>query len=106
MKKILFVLISIVFCILYSGCASQAFTLNSDPEGADIYITNDKGETALVGKTPAMVSSKYIPKGDYIISISKTGYEKKTVLEGNSSLKLKKMNLGTRSLKKIGAEGN
>jgi len=76
--------------------------MDSDPEEAEIRIINDKGETVYSGKTPATVPSKYIPKGDYTIVLSKEGYEDNIALKGNQkTLKLNKMNLGKRPLKKI-----
>lgn len=100
MKKILLFFIIISGATL-TGCSSYAFIVDSNPGEADLHIKNSRSEIVYTGKTPAKVASKYIPKGDYIITLTKPGYEELRVLKGNQkTLKLKKMNLGTRSLKK------
>lgn len=105
MKKIFFILQIFVAFILFSGCSSHAFTMDTNPEGAEVNIINSKGEIVYKEKAPVKISSKHIPKGDYTIVLTKPGYEKTTALRGNSKdLKLKKMELGTRTLKKIDSE--
>lgn len=90
-----------VVSVICSGCSSYAFFMDSDPEGADLNIINDKKEVVYTGKTPIKVPSKYIPKGDYIITLSKIEYEEEIVLKGNSKdLRLKKTDLGKRNLTK------
>jgi|GEM_PF-3982042 len=99
MKKIL-VILSI--CVLCSSCSSYAFFMDSDPEGADLNIMNDKKEIVYTGKTPVKVPSKYIPKGDYFVTLNKIGYKENMAFKGNSkTMKLKKMNFGKRNLEKI-----
>ncbi|WP_029903083.1 PEGA domain-containing protein [Prevotella sp. 10(H)] len=101
MKKILYVAFTIILCSALTGCSSYAFFVDSNPPGADLTIENSYGEVLYTVKTPAKVESKYMPEGDYTIFLTKDGYEKTRVLKGNeSTLKLKKMNLGTRALKK------
>lgn len=95
------ILITFTTCILYYSCSSYAFYVDSDPTGADLNIINNNKEIVYTGKTPIKVDSKNIPKGEYLIILSKIGYEDETVLKGNSeNLRLKKMNLGKRNLKK------
>lgn len=98
MRKILVIIVVSVFC---SGCSSYAFFMDSDPEGADLNIINDKKEVVYTGKTPVKVPSKYIPKGEYLVTLNKIGYEENIAFKGNSKyMKLKKMDLGKRKLEK------
>jgi hypothetical protein len=76
--------------------------MDSDPEGADLNIINNRKEVVYTGKTPVKVPSKYIPKGDYFVTLNKIGYKENIVFKGNSkNVKLKKMNLGKRNLEKV-----
>lgn len=105
MKKIFFIIQIFVAFILFSGCSSYAFTMDTNPEGAEVNIIDSKGETVYSEKAPVKISSKNIPKGDYTIVLTKSGYEKTIVLKGNSKdLKLKRMDLGTRTLNKIDSQ--
>lgn len=105
MKKILVIGYIFVAFILFSGCSSYAFIMDTNPEGAEVNIMNNKGEIVYSEKAPVKISSKHIPKGDYTVVLTKPGYEEMIALKGNSkNLKLNKMNLGTRTLKKIDSE--
>lgn len=105
MRTIFFIILISMVCFSFSSCSSYAFIIDSNPKEADIRIVNGNGETFYTGKTPAEVAQKHIPKGDYAIILSKSGYEELVALTGNSkNLRLKKMNLGTRTLKKMNAD--
>lgn len=94
-------LIILTTCIFFYGCSSYAFFMDSDPEGADLTIINDKKEVVYTAKTPVKVPSKYIPKGEYFVTLNKIGYKENVAFKGNTKLmKIKKMNLGKRKLEK------
>ncbi len=96
MKNILLV---IIISVVSSSCSSYAFYIDSNPESADLKIINNT-DTTYIGKTPIKVASKNIPEGNYIITLSKLGYEEEIVLKGNSkNLRMKKTDLGKRNLR-------
>ncbi len=77
------VLLAAVF--LLPGCASMftkstyPLTINSNPPGADITITNKKGKTVYQGQSPAIVKLKssagYMSKAEYVVKLSTPGYD-------------------------------
>jgi hypothetical protein len=75
MKKV-FVLI-IVVCFLIPGCAtlfkgiSSKLDLNSDPQGAQVFVNGN-----LMGETPVRI--KLESKGTYSIEFKKEGFKTKT----------------------------
>lgn len=87
MKKLhTLILLSVIgFC--FTDCAtivsksSWPFSVDSDPRGADILITNKKGQQVYTGHTPAAFTLKsgagYFSKEIYTIRISKEGYTPK-----------------------------
>lgn len=88
-KILTFFLIGIAVPILFSGCASiftkstYPVSINSDPEGAEIYITDGKGRPVYEGETPAVVklksSSGYFSKADYTVTLNYPGYKEQTI---------------------------
>jgi hypothetical protein len=78
-----------ILTVTVSGCASifgkstYPITLNTDPSGADISITNKKGVEIYKGSTPATVklksSSGYFARAEYQIKIHKNGYSEKVI---------------------------
>jgi len=87
MKKILFTFIAPV-CLL-SSCAtvvsktSYPVTINSNPTGATVTITNKKGVEVFKGKSPSTVvlksSAGYFAKAEYHVKISMPGYTEQTI---------------------------
>lgn len=91
MKKTHFSLIifAITFFLLMPSCASivskstYPISINSNPQGAEIMITDVKGKDVYKGITPATVnleaSSGYMKKEKYQITLKASGYAEQTV---------------------------
>src|SRR5262245_46585117 len=72
-----------------SSCASivsksrYPVTINSSPNGADVIVTNKRGEEVFKGRTPALVKLKsgggFFTNAKYEIKLSKDGFTSKTV---------------------------
>lgn len=85
MKKIVY-LFSLVFLstAIFAGCASivsksaYPVTINSQPDQAEIAITDETGKTVHTGKTPTTVTLDtkrgYFKGKDYTVKFSKEGY--------------------------------
>ena len=81
------ILISILVIFL-SGCASivskskYPLSINSNPTGAKIVVTNKYGLEIYTGKTPALVllnaGDGFFTKATYFVSLGKDGYDTKT----------------------------
>lgn len=88
MKNLAVVLVAVVFIL--NGCASIVsksewpVTINSNPEQANITITNEKGVKMYTGTTPITLSLKageaYFDGLDYTVDFEKEGYEKQTII--------------------------
>lgn len=75
--------------LLLSGCASIVsktnwpFSVDTQPSGASVTITNKKGVEVFSGKTPTAMKlrsgSGFFGKESYTVSIAKEGYEPKKV---------------------------
>jgi uncharacterized protein YceK len=85
LKSLLFLLVVCSF----SGCASIVsktkwpFSVESEPSGAHISITNKKGYEVYKGKTPAAMQLKsgagFFSKESYVVEISMDGYDTKKI---------------------------
>jgi len=74
---------------LFSNCASivtkttYPISINSNPQGADIRITDKKGKEIFYGKTPATVDLKagagFFSSASYIVDFSLDGYDSTTI---------------------------
>ncbi len=52
-------LVSLLFIMVSIGCASPKIRVDSNPEGADVYLANPKSsDKKLIGKTPLMIDVK------------------------------------------------
>ncbi len=86
MKKIVSVLIIIFIVFAISGCGGERkgkLSVNSVPEGADVYIDN-----VFKGKTPLVLT---LPYGEYELLVKKAGYDSKkakVVLNKDESFKI------------------
>ena len=83
--------LSYLVCFLYlitmTGCASivskneKNIFINSDPDGAKVEITDERGNLVFVGKTPLDISLKtgesYFHAKSYTVDITKEGYERR-----------------------------
>ncbi len=86
-KKILFI-ISII--VLLTGCASIVsksrwpFSVDSDPSGAKVIITNKKGREVFRGRTPTVTRLKsgagFFAKESYTVKLQLDGYETKEII--------------------------
>lgn len=92
MKKLLNCLLGITMAaavLLNSGCATifghsnYQVSVNSNPPGSTITITDKKGVEVYKGTTPATVTLKssagYFAKGEYQIKFQMAGYDEKVV---------------------------
>lgn len=67
------------------GCASifngssQTLTINSEPDGADLVVSNRAGDKIHTGTTPATISVKrgagYFKSETYLVTLNKPGFE-------------------------------
>lgn len=91
-KKIYLPLFLVVAALSFSSCASiftkstYPVTINSNPSGADILITNKGGKEVFVGQSPAVVKLKssygFFSKAEYTVKLSSPGYEDKLITIG------------------------
>ncbi len=93
MKK---VLATSIAAIALTGCASlvngptQAVTINSVPDGADVSVTNSAGEKIHTGVTPVTLTLKrgasYFKSESYTIKYAKAGFaSKELAISGSMS---------------------
>lgn len=85
MKNIL-ITFSVLICIFIAGCASlidgttQEISVDSNPQGATVYVSTRKGDVLgkklKWGETPTKVT---IPRKDGVIFLEKEGYESSEV---------------------------
>ena len=101
MKKMGLPILIVIGITIYS-CSSSSYALKIDtePQYSDVNIINAEGEVTYTTKAPAKILQKQLPEGDYTVVLSKPGYEETTTFKGNSKYKVKKVDLGTRTLKK------
>jgi len=70
-------------CATIVSKSKYPVSIDSTPKGADITITNGKGEQVFTGKTPTLVRLKsgagFFKNASYEIKISKDGFTSKTV---------------------------
>jgi len=70
-------------CATIFSKAKYPVTINSTPQGADVTITNRRGEQIFSGKTPNLIKLKpgggYFTPARYTIKITKEGFTSKTV---------------------------
>ena len=89
MKKLTISIVFITSIFLLSSCASIVstskwpLTINSDPTGAKVLITNSDGFEIFVGKTPTNLKldsgAGYFKMEKYIVTIKMDGYDDKIV---------------------------
>ena len=82
-------LLAIVFPTLLSSCASifgkssYPVSINSNPSGATVSITDKKGKEVYKGVSPATVTLKsgagYFGKAEYQVKISSTGFAEQII---------------------------
>ncbi|MBX6360157.1 MAG: PEGA domain-containing protein [Acidobacterium ailaaui] len=82
-------MLAIIAPMSFSGCAtifgksSYPVSINSNPSGATVSITDKKGKEVYKGQTPATVTLKsgagYFSRAEYQVRISKTGYEEQII---------------------------
>lgn len=85
-KQALFIVISLFVmggCATIVGEKTQNIPIKSTPDGAQIIITDEKGEVVFKGTTPTNVTldkadGSYFGGKTYEVTISKDGVEKKT----------------------------
>ncbi len=82
----------LLFCalVMLSSCCTlfckgkYPLMINSEPDGAAITITNNKGMEVFNGNTPTTVtlksSSGFFKKAEYTVKITYPGYDDKTVM--------------------------
>ena len=82
---------SILFLCVFAlaGCASVVsktswpFSIDTEPQGAAISITNKRGVEIYKGRTPAAMKLKsgsgYFSREQYVITLRKTGYEERKI---------------------------
>ena len=83
LKPVILVLVIVPF--LFSNCASivtkttYPMSISSDPQGADIKITDKKGKEIFVGKTPATIDLKagagFFSSASYVVDFTLDGYD-------------------------------
>ena len=82
-------ILAIALPILFSSCAtifgksSYPVSINSNPTGATVSITDKKGKEVYKGVSPATVTLKsgagYFGKAEYQVKISSTGYAEQII---------------------------
>ena len=82
-------MLAIALPILFSSCAtifgksSYPVSINSNPTGATVSITDKKGKEVYKGVSPATVTLKsgagYFGKAEYQVKISSTGYAEQII---------------------------
>lgn len=87
--KTLFICSLLSATVLLTSCASiftkTSYPVNiySNPDGANIKITDKNGKDVYSGKTPSLVdlkaSNKYMSGEKYTVTISKDGFEDQTI---------------------------
>ncbi len=87
---ITFVFIAMQGCATIVGDRDQLIGLKSNPDGAQITITDENGIEVFKGTTPTSVTLKkkdgYFDGNDFMVKIQKTGYQDQEVaLETNVS---------------------
>jgi len=88
-KKCLYLLLVTVFAFSSSGCASIVgkdvfpLAINSNPDGANIIVKDDKGKRVFSGTTPTTITltagESYFHAKSYNITFSKPGYAEQYV---------------------------
>jgi|GEM_PF-1313897 len=81
-KKVIFPHFFCGSILLNMGCQSPSLKVESQPEGADVYLTISGQTTRKVGVTPLTLNENQInPNNDSLqISISKEGYARENIL--------------------------
>ncbi len=73
----------ITSCASILGKSAYPVSINSNPNGADISITDKKGKEVYKGQSPATVSLKsgagYFSRAEYQVKISSKGYSEQIV---------------------------
>jgi len=74
---------------MFTGCASIVsksswpFSVDSNPSGAEVRITNKRGIEVFKGRTPTAMHLKsgagFFSKESYVVSLSMNGYETKKI---------------------------
>ncbi|OPL13432.1 MAG: hypothetical protein AVO39_10625 [delta proteobacterium MLS_D] len=77
-------LLSLVACATIMGDKTQLMSINSTPSDAVVKIKDEKGMEIFTGKTPTNVTlqkadGSYWGGKDYIVTISKDGYETQVI---------------------------
>lgn len=74
--------ILISFSLLMSGCASNQLTVESTPEGADVYVVGNNSKQK-VGKTPMTLTNSNAPalfKDTIQVSVQKEGFKSESFM--------------------------
>lgn len=89
MKRIFQSVTLVTFVFIFSSCASIVsssswpLSVNSDPLGAQLQITNRQGISVFNGQTPATLllksSAGFFTNESYLVKLSMDGYEEKTI---------------------------
>jgi len=62
------IIISLIVTILLAGCVERQLTINTEPQGALVFLNDEE-----IGTSPVTVSFEWY--GDYNVRINKEGYE-------------------------------
>ena len=67
---------------LLSACASSTLNVESQPEGADVFVKFKDSNVRKIGTTPLNISESQLPHGDdsYEITVSKDKFEKEKIV--------------------------
>ncbi len=85
--KVIIVCTAVLFvtaCATILGDKTQLMNISSNPSGADIKITDERGQVITEGKTPTNVTlqksdGSYWGKKSYTVNISKPGFAEQTI---------------------------
>ncbi len=90
--KRFFIPLALAGTLLFSSCASiftkstYPLTINTNPQGADITITDKKGKIVYQGTSPAIAKLKssagYMSKAEYSVKLTSPGYDDYLVTVG------------------------
>jgi hypothetical protein len=78
-----FILSFVTGCASIVSKSSWPFAIDTNPEGAEVRITNRRGTEIFRSKTPAAVRLKsgagFFTKESYVVTLSKNGYDTKKI---------------------------
>ena len=80
--------LSLTSCASMFGKSNYPLTINTNPAGADIKITDQKGVDVYTGQTPTTITLKssggYLRSATYNIHLSNTGYKDQNITISSS----------------------